>query len=533
MESVNEPRARRPLITNPTSADAVYAKEYTEDVLDLYAQGLSAPAIAAKLPDLPVYQVRKILKAQSVQMQGGSRSAKKQAWPLIEEHLPNASSKKELAELTGIPSMTLSRWLAEEGVEVGDVDRRARKMPEIRNLIAMRASLSEISEKVEISERTLGRWLQQEGLSTDPIQGHPARKKSVYWDDVLRLHNEGQDVETIAQQMPVHYSTVAQWLRDEGLMPRYRRTASSEKGLKASIYDDHPMRDDFLRRYLDGEAPGVLAREMKLHYPNVIQWIKDEGLEGLGGKDKRRQEKKNRAVAQYSVGASYDAIIKSVGITYYDLRLILEEAGLEAYSDEDKPNVFCPCGKKTGSPDRKYCSKSCRSEYWTPRAKDPAKQITFNCATCGKENTRRRSYGSTISGKRFCDNKCATKHTKTVRNYVIRESDMVLDSTWEMLFAGLCGYFKIECARVDRSLVTTSAEGRHYAPDFLVDDHLWVEVKGYDANGQASARQGWVDQNGPLVVVDRELLDLLRLAADGSRLVALLTNRTHTTEESQ
>ena len=160
-----------------------------------------------------------------------------------------------------------------------------------------------------------------------------------------------------------------------------------------------------------------------------------------------------------------------------------------------------------------YCSPACRRKYGATRQPDPTKQITFTCGTCGKEVTRWKGYGSTVSGKRFCSNQCAARHTKTVKHYVSREMDMVLDSTWEMLFAGLCGWHKIAVARLDRAEAIEWEKGHWYAPDFvLVDQGLAVEVKGHEDAEDQGRWDAWREQVGPLTVVDQELLNTLRLA---------------------
>ncbi len=193
----------------------------------------------------------------------------------------------------------------------------------------------------------------------------------------------------------------------------------------------------------------------------------------------------------------------------------------------DGPESLCACGRGRIPYEVRhttlYCSTECRTLYGKKRQADPTKQITFCCGTCGKEQTRPRTYGSTISGKRFCDRYCAAKHTKTVKHYVAREMDMVLDSTWEVLFAGLCGYLKIEASRVDRSLAVTASDGSTYAPDFLVDGRIWVEVKGRDNGGQHEGWSAWREQVGPLVVVGTGRMDALRSASGRNEFLATIT----------
>ena len=176
--------------------------------------------------------------------------------------------------------------------------------------------------------------------------------------------------------------------------------------------------------------------------------------------------------------------------------------------------VLCPCGLAINYEHRntrQYCSEECRKTYSTKRQKDLSKWVTFNCETCQKETTKRVSSGNK---NRFCSNACAAKHTKTVRHYVCRESDMVLDSTWEMLFAGLMGFLKISCERFDRTQAIEWRDDRWYAPDFLVtidNQAIAVEVKGLEDEDDS---ERWVAflaayPNLGLVVLDRARLNIL------------------------
>lgn len=201
------------------------------------------------------------------------------------------------------------------------------------------------------------------------------------------------------------------------------------------------------------------------------------------------------------------------------------KAAHEAWKND--PASRCLCGETIPYANRndwKYCSIECRQRYGKKRQPDPTKQITFNCATCGTEVTRWRGYGATVSGRRFCSNTCAAKHTKRVRHYVAREDDMVLDSTWEMLFAGVCGFLKVPVARLDRAEAVQGPGGGWYAPDFVLTvPGVAIEIKGYDDGGQRGGWDTWREQVGPLVVVDRDLLDALRMAGSAEECYRLLS----------
>lgn len=181
-----------------------------------------------------------------------------------------------------------------------------------------------------------------------------------------------------------------------------------------------------------------------------------------------------------------------------------------------RPLVVCPCGKtiprvegtKTRYTYRKYCDAECRRLYAAKRQKDPAKYVTFNCETCGKENTRYKGYGN--GANRFCDNTCAQKHTRK-KVHIVVEDAVVLDSKWEALFWGLMGFCKIPCERYDRTHAVMWAPDQWYAPDFwLPGIGMAVEVKGLEDEHDAERWAAYRERFGPLLVIGRDKMDKMR-----------------------
>jgi hypothetical protein len=147
--------------------------------------------------------------------------------------------------------------------------------------------------------------------------------------------------------------------------------------------------------------------------------------------------------------------------------------------DED-PRSHCPCGvgripyevRNT----TKYCSPDCRETYGLKRQPDPANHRTFQCQNCGETVSRPKSFGYA----KYCSNACAQKHTKKKKHIVVDEA-VVLDSTWEALFWGLCGLHKIPVERYEREHGVLWRAAGWYAPDFLLTDMgIAVEVKGLE-----------------------------------------------------
>lgn len=180
-----------------------------------------------------------------------------------------------------------------------------------------------------------------------------------------------------------------------------------------------------------------------------------------------------------------------------------------------KPPI-CPCGKEVPPPpgqkhvygrQKKHCSPECRSQYQKRRQADPANHVTFNCRNCDIEVTRPRTYGQGYH--KYCSNACAARHTKRVSHTIIRDHDVVLDSGWEALFFGLCMFRKIPVERYDRSLGVTWRDDQYYAPDFLVNGTMAVEIKGVEDEDDPEKWESFRSSVGPLVVLDRDELEKL------------------------
>ena len=139
-----------------------------------------------------------------------------------------------------------------------------------------------------------------------------------------------------------------------------------------------------------------------------------------------------------------------------------------------KRSILCPCGKPTEYT-AKFCSLECKRKYGSPRQRVKPDKVAI-CLTCGNEFSKPWHYPSQM---KYCSNPCAQKHTKAIRHIVVKESDVVLDSTWEALFWGLCGFNKIEVERFDRQNAIEWKSNQWYAPDFWLPEYdLAVEIKG-------------------------------------------------------
>lgn len=175
-----------------------------------------------------------------------------------------------------------------------------------------------------------------------------------------------------------------------------------------------------------------------------------------------------------------------------------------------RKETTCPCGENFYSPyPKKYHSDECREKYSAKRQKDPANWKTHTCLNCGEEFQLRKS--SQSYGK-YCSNACAYKHTKTKQHIVVDDA-VVLDSSYEAYFWGLCQLLKIPVERFDREQGVQWREGAWYAPDFYLPTlECAVELKGVQ-DGEDTLRWTAFRETGALAVLDRE--QLLEMADQG------------------
>jgi hypothetical protein len=384
------------------------------------------------------------------------------------------------------------------------------------------ASRADIAAEFQVSTQTAGRLVKAGGARVKIPGGKKIGKKPQYLTRVLELHDGGSTVGQIVDEVgDIHSSTAGEWLRESGRTPRY----DGDMRVPARV-EDHPMRKQAIRRYLDGETGPAVSKSLELSERTVEYWAKQDGVWGQGGIRKRQQEASVEAVRRYRAGEGIAAIIAASResgsrLDFYQVRMALDEAGALPYPDDEKPDVWCTCGKKTGHPGRAYCSPEHRREYGVKRQADPDNQITFICArpACGKVMTVPRSYAS---AKKYCSNECSAKHNRTKQHIVVDDA-IVLDSPWEALIWGLLRMWKIPVERADREMAVQVSGDGWYCPDFyLTGPQLWVEVKGYEDEDDRGRYASWRAAGRTLAVLRREHLDVLRVLAQGTQAVAYL-----------
>lgn len=271
-------------------------------------------------------------------------------------------------------------------------------------------------------------------------------------------------------------------------------------------------RNEMIRLYVEEEwSRGQIARHLGTSAVTVTRQLSAAGVQfesraGDNPNASRSAERKAEIAAKISAsrkgkgtgprvkretrscekcGAEYTYIPGRTGEKYCSrpcsVAASVEDRTSEVRSAYAADPKRCPCGQPVSYEyrnTRQYCSVECRRTFGAKRAENPDNWVTFECQTCGKEVRRRRSAGG---ARKFCSNECAAKHTKTVRHYMARDSDVVLDSTWEMLVYGIFAFHKIDIERFDRAEVVEWEPGHWYGPDFILPRiGVAIEVKGVE-----------------------------------------------------
>lgn len=165
------------------------------------------------------------------------------------------------------------------------------------------------------------------------------------------------------------------------------------------------------------------------------------------------------------------------------------------------PASTCSCGKTIPYANRnewKYCSAECRQKYGQKKREDPANWVTKSCQNCGNEFRLRKS--SQSYGK-YCSSACAYRHTK-IKQHIVVDDAIVLDSGYEALFWGLCMLLKVPVERYDRSKGVEWREGLWYAPDFWMPTlNFAVELKGVMDDEDPERWDAYREEHGPLIVL--------------------------------
>jgi len=371
------------------------------------------------------------------------------------------------------------------------------------------ATVAQVAEAVNRSKPFVTKVLKERGVEITPHwkRLNPNRqKKHLVLPRVLELHEQGVPAVRIAREVQASVGTVEEWLRSEGLTPLRMRAPSA-----ATSSERAERRERGLEMYRSGITMHEIADEMQIPLGTVVSWIHRAGLAGQGGEALCRAERRAEAARLASEGVPIMEIMRRSGVSFYVAKEVLGEAVDFGECAAEG------CSNRLTSPERKYCSNQCRARTVARRPRDPARYVTFNCETCGKEVIRSKS----LKTFRFCSNLCAARSNTAVHHVIDRETSTVLDSGWEALFWGLCKLLKVPVERMDRSCAVTDGTIT-YAPDFVVGD-LAVEIKGLVDDDDPKRWALWHRQRGPLAVVTGPILESLRKVSDAETLMYLLS----------
>ena len=140
----------------------------------------------------------------------------------------------------------------------------------------------------------------------------------------------------------------------------------------------------------------------------------------------------------------------------------------------------------------------CRKQYQAKRQKDPSKWISFECQNCGKTVEARKNHNT----HKYCSNACANRHTKIKKHYGVEGLEIIFDSSYEVLFWGLCMLLKVPIERYDRAKGVEWRPGCYYAPDFYMPTlNFAVELKGAIDDEDPERWDAFREEQGSLIVL--------------------------------
>lgn len=391
-------------------------------------------------------------------------------------------------------------------------------------------TVADIARELGRTDGTVWNWLNKAGIV------RPAAR-TLHRDQALADYRNGDSYQTVADRYGISEVTARNWVRDAGF---------KGQGGKKGVYAQ--KRREVVSLYLQGKRNSEIAESLGLHQSVVSRWLLEEKVaKEEGGSTLTARVDAKEAVRLYGNGATIEIIARHLGRAEKTVAGWLGDAGIHIKSAferrtpeqqrayallgaaavkakaaaEERICVHCQqpylvkSALKKSSP-QKYCSRKCAADA----RRDPDKSLTAICQTC---TTPFETYRHRIA--KFCSRACADRGVRAIQSQF---EGNVLDSKWEALFIGLTGIKNIDCVRFDRTnVVVWNEDGHVYGPDFMANlkgTQVAVEVKGVEKEADRVKWAAYRRERGPLVVVDKELLEeltILGTSAFADRLLAL------------
>ena len=282
--------------------------------------------------------------------------------------------------------------------------------------------------------------------------------------------------------------------------------------------------DEVLALYRAGDSLGAINRKTGISVQTLSRWLKKAGVEidpkrGLSAPRGPLSDEHKESISETKTGveiskrASWKTETRQcpkcgVEFTPNAAKQVLCSLRCrnELGADSVRKIRHCPCGTQLPpftETHSAYCSPECRETYANKggRKRQDEKWVTKTCLNCEVEfelRTSSQSYG------KYCSNACAMRHTKTKRHLVMKDSDVLLDSSYEALVWAALMVAKIPVERFDRQHGVEWGEGCWYAPDlWLSGQQIAIEVKGALDDDDAARWDAYRALNIRLAVLDR------------------------------
>jgi transposase len=254
-------------------------------------EGKSQSEIAHEI-DIGITTVSRWMKKHNIETrsksEGNSGKLRDEEW-LRDQYKNQQKSMSEIADILGVDSSTVDRWMKKHGIETRSYSEAASTDGNIRKLRDeewlreqyenREKSQVEIADELDVDESTVIRWMKKHGIETRSnserqSEGDVGKLRDEEW---LREQYENQQKTTyeIAEELNVSSNTVVRWMRKHGIQTR----SNSERQSGGDV--EKLRNEEWLREQYENQqkSPREIADKLEVSHSTVRNWLKRHGID--------------------------------------------------------------------------------------------------------------------------------------------------------------------------------------------------------------------------------------------------------------
>ena len=195
---------------------------------------------------------------------------KKQREEEILELIKNGKTQAEIAEIKGVLFTTISKWVSKidpQKVEEAKNEAKQKRDKEILELKRDGKKQAEIAEIMGVSSATISKWISQiDPQKVKEVEDEAKQKRN---EKILELKRNGKKQAEIAEIMGVSSATISKWINET------KQREGKAKGIRIKLnyteikqkLKDHTITQDEIeeyRNYLDDKYDKIELKEVIL-----------------------------------------------------------------------------------------------------------------------------------------------------------------------------------------------------------------------------------------------------------------------------